>query len=128
MMERVTARRQQTLPARWRQAIAAVACVLVVHQLLMASALHPVVMPAAEAMGEREVAACEACAPQAMPLCAAVQAAPRLFIAIAVALVGVAALTRTSPLWSVGARVRAAWVDWRWPPDRRRALLQVFRC
>lgn len=123
----MAARQQHNASICWRQAIALLALALFVHQFLMASPLHPGVMPTdTSAIRESAMAPCDACAPQTMPPCAAVKAALPLFIAIALAWAAILAWG-TIRRWIGGWPVPVA-VDWRWPPNRRRALLQVFRC
>lgn len=119
--------------------------VIALHQVVMASPLHAAIMPMAAGMthpatGQAAHAptsttmvdaaamsghGCDGCCPAAISTCPTVEAAQvfrsagfAVSMVVAVAALVTFAATRAVPCAT----------DWRWPPNRRRALLQVFLC
>jgi len=133
-MERATTEtgtRHPTRTATWRHCAFMLALVVVVHQFVMLTPIHTHGLPtmAAEAPLARMAQPCD-CDADPMPMvaqvCAATEAALRahagsgLLLALVVAF---AALRRP-----VARAAKRGLVPWLWPPNRRRALLQVFLC
>lgn len=126
-----TGTRLSTRTTTWRRFALVLALVVVVHQFVMLTPIHTRGLPmmVTEAPLAQMAQPCD-CDDHSMPMvaqvCAATEAVLRahadfgLLLALVVAFV---ALRR-----SVARAAKRGLVPWLWPPDRRRALLQVFLC
>lgn len=123
---------QHSTPQRSLHVALLVALALVVHQFVMATPAHLRAMPMA--MPDRHAALemgypcpCPHETPAMLRECPAVEAALRIAPLLALLWFAIALLAALTTPRPVGP-LRATAADWRWPPRRRRALLQVFRC
>lgn len=110
--------------ALWPRLLAMVACVIVLHQLLMASPLSvPVTVTPVVAPPMKSALPCERTLPP-VGVRACVNAeqliSPTIFIPLLAVLASFVGLV---PVVRARSALRPAW---RWPARRRRALLQVF--
>jgi len=124
--------KQRITPGRaWQPVALALLFVLLTHQLLMASPLTTT-MPTMDATRQRAKSdmPCDGGCPTGIValcvpgrICAAVQATFARLPFTLLALVLLISLTAITTNASVAARRNECWL---WPPDRRRAFLQVF--
>ncbi len=106
----------------------ALVVVVIAHQfvMLLPAHAHVVEMLAHASHGVAASHECEEpCPPATIEQCSATVAAFRAAFAFALALVALALLP-VAP--TSASRVSRSRREWLWPPDRRRAFLQVFLC
>lgn len=113
-----------------RRAVTAFLFIVVAHQFVMLAPVHehgmPVGVRVSHAATATDAHACEEpCPPAAMRECAATVAVLRVVTALAFVFVVLALLPPSAPRppWS-----RLSPHESLWPPNRRRAFLQVFLC
>ncbi len=115
----------------WRQFAMLLIIAVIAHQfVMMMPQLHEHMMPVPAADMETRVMAPNQCAggsctTPVLRVCAAIEAALPATSLIPILLMAILLISSMAvPLHRTTVTV----VDWRWPPGRHRALLQVFRC
>ncbi len=115
----------------WRHVAMLLIVAVITHQfVMMVPQLHEHMMPVPAAdIGTQVMAPNQcvggSCSTPVVRLCSAIEAILPAASLVALLLMAILVILVVSVLLYAATATVA---DWRWPPDRRRTLLQVFRC